>query len=368
MEELSNLSNCKVMVVDDVGANIDVLLEALSDDYKVSVAMDGETALEDIVENMPDIILLDVMMPDIDGYEVCKRLKEDPQTRNIPVIFLTALSDEQNEAKGLSLGAVDYITKPFNPELVRSRVKNHLKLKLYQDHLEKLVDERTNELQLTQEVVIQSMGTLAEYRDSETGGHIKRTQSYIKLLCERLRYHPKFCDYLDYKTIDLICKSAPLHDIGKIGVHDSILLKPGKLTKEEFEAMKKHTIYGKEAIHESSKTLGKNSFLVIAEEIAYHHHEKWDGTGYPQQLKGEAIPIASRIMAIADVYDALISKRVYKEPYSHEFAKNILLQEKGKHFDPDIIDVFIELHEKFHKIALKFADFDEERKKLSENK
>ncbi|MBF0226771.1 MAG: two-component system response regulator [Desulfobacterales bacterium] len=363
---MDTLSNCKVMVVDDIEANVDVLLEALSDDYKVSVAMDGETALEDILENMPDLILLDVMMPNIDGYEVCKRLKEQTQTENIPVIFLTALSDEQNEAKGLSLGAVDYITKPFNPELVRSRVKNHLKLKLYQDNLEKIVDERTRELQVTQEVVIQSMGTLAEYRDPETGGHIKRTQNYIKVLCERLRYHPKFSHYLNNATIDLIYKSAPLHDIGKVGVKDSILLKPGKLTNEEFEEMKKHTIYGKEAICASNQKLGQNSFLAIAEEIAYNHHEKWNGTGYPRKLKGEEIPIASRIMAVADVYDALISKRVYKEPYSHEYARNILFEEKGKHFDPEIIDIFIEIHAKFHKIALEFADFDEERKKLSE--
>lgn len=359
------LSNCKVMIVDDVETNIDILLNALEDDYIISVATDGQTALEDISENMPDLILLDVMMPDMDGYEVCRRLKAHEKTRKIAVIFLTALSDEQNEAKGLMLGAVDYITKPFNPELVRARVKNHLQLKLYRDHLEKLVAERTRDLELTQEAVIESMGTLAEYRDPETGGHIRRTQHYIKVLCEKLRYHPKFSNYLDDPTIDLICKSAPLHDIGKVGVRDSILLKPGKLSDPEFEEMKKHTINGKEAICASTKRLGANSFLDIAKEIAFSHHEKWDGTGYPERLKGEAIPISGRIMAVVDIYDALISKRVYKLPYSHEKAKAIMLEGKGGHFDPDIIDAFMEIDHQFHRIALEFADFDEERENLS---
>ncbi len=355
------ITNSTIMVVDDTEANVDILVETLGDTYDVSVALDGITALEDISENNPDLILLDIMMPGMDGYEVCKRLKEDEKTKNIPVIFLTALTEEHNEEKGLKLGAVDYITKPFNPELVKTRVHNHLDLKHHRDHLEELVKKRTRELQLTQEVTIESMGTLAEYRDPETGGHIKRTQHYVKLLAEHLKDHPKFRDYLTLNIIDLLYISAPLHDIGKVGVRDNILLKPGKLTDEEFEEMKKHTQYGHDAIISAEKKLGENSFLSIAREIAYTHQEKWDGSGYPQGLKEEEIPISGRLMALADVYDALISKRAYKPPFAHEKAVSIIVEGKGKHFDPDIVTAFEELKERFRSIALEFCDFEEER-------
>jgi len=360
-----DLSRCTILVVDDIEENIDILVETLGDDFEVSVAMDGPSALESVAENKPDLILLDIMMPGMSGYEVCEKLKADHETNGIPIVFLTAMSEEQDEAKGLALGAIDYVTKPFSPDLVKSRVKNHLNLKLHQDHLEDLVRERTRQLELTQEVTIESMGTLAEYRDPETGGHIKRTQHYVRLLAEKLKDHPKFRDFLDDKTIELLYKSAPLHDIGKVGVQDHILLKPGKLTDEEFAEMKKHTIYGRDAIALQEKKLGENSFLHHAREIAATHQEKWDGSGYPEGLKGDDIPISGRLMAVADVYDALISKRVYKPPFPHSKAVTIIREGRGSHFDPDMVDAFMEITEEFRKIALQFADFEEERETLS---
>jgi len=354
-----------VLVVDDTETNVDILVETLGGDYDVSVAMDGESALESVEEERPDLILLDIMMPGMDGYEVCERLKADENTRNIPVIFLTAMTEEQDEAKGLSLGAVDYVTKPFSPSLVKSRVRNQLELKRHRDHLEELVRERTRQLELTQEATIESMAALAEYRDPETGGHIQRTKNYVKVLAEYLKDHPGFKDFLDDETIELLYMSAPLHDIGKVAIEDRILLKPGKLTDEEFEEIKKHTIYGRDAIRAAVKKLGRDSFLRYAEDIAYTHQEKWNGSGYPQGLKNGEIPIPGRLMALADVYDALISKRVYKSPFTHSKAVAIIEEGKGSHFDPDMVDAFMELTEKFRQIALEHADFDEEREALA---
>jgi len=358
-------SNFIVLIVDDTETNIDVLVDTLGDEYDVRVAMDGEMALEDIAEEKPDLILLDIMMPGMDGYEVCEILMADSHTRHIPIIFLTAMSEEQDEAKGLALGAVDYVTKPFSPDLVKARVKNQIQLKKYQDHLEEMVQDRTRELLLTQEVTIESMGTLAEYRDPETGGHIKRTKNYVKALATHLSTKSEFKSVLDADTIEQLYKSSPLHDIGKVGVKDSILLKPGKLTDEEFEDMKKHSVYGRDAIKANEKKLGETSFLSMARDIAYTHHEKWDGSGYPRGVKGENIPLCGRIMALADVYDALISKRVYKAPMPHEIAVKIIKEGRGTHFDPQLVDLFLEISEEFRTIALEFADFDEEREALS---
>ncbi len=361
---MPDLSNMRIVVVDDVETNVDILVDTLGDDYRVSVAMDGISALEYIRETLPDLILLDIMMPGIDGYEVCRRLKLDKATWDIPIIFLTALTEEKNEAKGLGLGAVDYITKPFSPELVKSRVHNHLELKLHRDHLEEMVRDRTSQLLLTQEATIDSLGTLAEFRDPETGGHIKRTQNYVKCLAEYFLAHSQYKSLLNTESIELIYKSSPLHDIGKIGVRDNILLKPGKLIHEEFQEMKKHTIYGRDAIVTSENKLGDASFLRYAKKIAFSHHEKWDGSGYPQSLKGDTIPICGRLMAIADVYDALVSKRIYKPPFPHSKAVAIIMEGKGTHFEPNMIDAFEVLSEDFRKIALTFADYDEERQAL----
>ncbi|MBF0235157.1 MAG: two-component system response regulator [Desulfamplus sp.] len=360
-----DISNFTVMVVDDTEANIDVLVNTLEDMYDIQVAMDGETALEDIKEEPPDLILLDIMMPGMDGYEVCQRLKADESTKNIPVIFLTAMTDEKDEAKGLALGAVDYVTKPFSPDLVKARVKNQLELKKHRDHLEELVQERTKELALTQEVTIYSLASLAETRDPETGGHIMRTQRYVKILAEQLKNHPKFQDFMDDRTIELLYQSAPLHDIGKVGVPDSILMKPGKLTEDEFAEMKKHTIRGRDALRVAELKLGSNSFMHYAREIAYTHQEKWDGSGYPDGIKGEEIPISGRLMAIADVYDALVSKRFYKPPFSHKKALEIIKDGKGKHFDPDMVDAFVAIENEVRMIAIELADSEEEKAALT---
>ena len=352
----------KVLLVDDNTANLQVLRENLDGlGYKLLIAKSGQSALEIVRKARPDLVLLDIMMPEMDGYEVCRRLKSAEETRHIPVIFLTAMADAEDEAKGLALGAVDYITKPINPDLVRARVRNHLELKRHRDHLEQLVRVKTREVQLTQAVMIESLATLAEYRDPETGGHIKRTQNYVKALAVKLKDHPRFRDLLDEQTIELLYLSAPLHDIGKVGVRDNILLKPGRLEDAEFAEMKKHTLFGEEALHITEQKLGQSTFLRHAREIAGSHQEKWDGSGYPRGLKGEAIPVSGRLMALADVYDALISKRVYKPPFPHEKAVQIIQEGRGTHFDPDVVDAFLALEETFRNIALTFADCDEER-------
>lgn len=360
----------KILVVDDTPANIQILMETLKDEFAIVAAVTGQKALQmAAADPVPDLILLDIMMPGLDGYQVCEKLKADEKTRDIPVIFVTAMTDEENEQKGLDLGAVDYITKPFQPGLVKSRIRNHIDLKRHRDHLEELVRERTEELVRTQDATINSLATLAEYRDPETGGHIKRTQNYVKALAVKLKDHPKFSGFFDDITIEQLFKSAPLHDVGKVGVPDHILLKPGKLSDDEFEEMKKHTTYGHDTIFRVELELGgevEESFLRFAREIASTHQEKWDGSGYPEGLKGEDIPISGRLMAIADVYDALISRRVYKAPIPHSKAVEIIREGKGNHFDPDMVEAFLEIHEEFRQIAIEYADHDEEREALSQ--
>lgn len=357
----------KILVVDDTPANIHVLAETLRADYTVVAATNGYKALQLAVKKpLPDIILLDVMMPGLDGYDVCARLKGEAATTDIPVIFVTALTEAGDEAKGLALGAVDYITKPINPSLLKARVRNQLELKRHRDHLQELVDERTRELKLTQEVTIEAIGALAEYRDPETGGHIRRTQHYMRILATRLCQNPKYAPFLDHAAVESLYLSAPLHDIGKVGVPDSILLKPGKLTDEEFENMKKHADFGRDAIKSAERRLGENSFLRYAREIAETHHEKWNGSGYPCGLQEDEIPLSGRLMAVADVYDALISKRVYKPPYPHSEAVRLIVDGKGSHFDPDVVDAFLSIQDEFRKVALEFADFEEEKQLLRE--
>jgi len=303
-------------------------------------------------------------MPGMDGYEVCRRLKADENTCEIPVILQTSLVDAEDEAKGLALGAVDYITKPFNFDLLRARMRTHIELKRHRDDLEHLVRERTHELQRTQTVMIESLGTLAEFRDPETGGHIKRTQAYIKALALHLRCNPRYAPLLTDDYIEMLRISAPLHDVGKLGVPDGVLLKPGKLNAAEFELMKRHTVFGNDALRISEEKLGQGTFLHTAREMAYTHHEKWDGSGYPQGLKKDQIPLSGRLMAIADVYDALISKRVYKPPMPHAEAVAIIREGRGNHFDPDLVDAFLSIHETFRNIALTYADCDEDRQML----
>ena len=358
-----------VLVVDDTPDNLVLMSRLLRGLYRVKVANSGERALQ-IARGpeMPDLILLDVMMPEMNGYDVCRQLKSDPVTRNIPVIFLTARSDIEDEEVGLELGAVDYISKPISPPIVLARIKAHLALKASADFLrdqneflEREIQRRTQEAQAIQDVTIMAMASLAETRDNETGNHIRRTQFYVKLLAEKLQHHPRFSGLLTRATIDMLFKSAPLHDIGKVGIPDHILLKPGRLTPEEFEIMKTHTTLGLATIENAERQLGmKVDFLHYAKEIAYGHQEKWDGSGYPQGLKGEQIPPSARLMAVADVYDALVSRRVYKESMSHEAARDIMVQGRGTHFDPDILDAFLELETEFRAVADRYRDSDAE--------
>jgi len=367
--ELDFVEKATVLVVDDTPDNLSLMSGLLKDDYKVKVANGGEKALKIAQsDNPPDLILLDIMMPGMDGYEVCHRLKADPATRDIPVIFLTAKAEVEDEKKGLELGAVDYITKPVSPPIVMARVKSHIALKASADflrdkalYLEIEVAKRTREVMAIQDVTILAMASLAETRDSDTGNHIRRTQFYVKALADKLKPHPRFSATLTDHYINMLFKSAPLHDIGKVGIPDRILLKPGKFTEDEFEIMKTHTTLGRDAIQHAEDSLGTSvEFLSMAKEIAYGHQEKWNGSGYPEGIAGDAIPLSARLMAIADVYDALISRRVYKEGMSHEKAVMIITEGKGSHFDPDMVDAFIEIQEEFRAIALRYADSDED--------
>jgi len=357
----------KIMVVDDTADNLALMAGLLKDHYRVSLASSGEKALKLAHdEEPPDLILLDIMMPGMAGTEVCIALKDDPATRHIPVIFLTSMSATEDEQHGLELGAVDFITKPVNPPIVLARVETQLKLKLAADFLrdknsflEEEVARRTREVAAIQDVTIQAMASMAETRDNETGNHIRRTQHYVKLLAEHLREHPRFADVLTDAYISTLFKSAPLHDIGKIGIPDRILLKPGKFTPDEFEIMKTHCKLGRDAIQQAEDRLGmKVEFLTIAKEIAYGHQEKWNGSGYPEGLSGDDIPVSARLMAVADVYDALISRRVYKEGMPHAKAEQIMIDGRGSHFDPDILDAFIACADKFRAVAARFADSD----------
>ncbi len=368
-ETVYSAEKATILVVDDTPDNLMLISTLLKKFYKVKVANSGEKALK-IVESEfpPDLILLDIMMPEMDGYEVCKRLKANDKTKDIPVIFLTSKSDANHETKGFELGAVDYITKPITLQVVLARVKTHLDMEKMQmflrdqnSFLELEVAKRTAEIMAIQDVTIHAMASLAETRDNDTGNHIRRTQHYVKLLAEKLRFHPRFSHFLDdNKIIEILFKSAPLHDIGKVGIPDKILLKPGKFEPEEFEIMKAHPALGRDAILQAERELGIDvPFLKYAKEIAYCHQEKWDGSGYPQGLSGDNIPISARLMAVADVYDALISRRVYKEGMSHAQAVQIIKDGKGHHFDPDMVNAFLELQDEFQAIAARYIDTDE---------
>ncbi|RFO96789.1 two-component system response regulator [Rhodoferax lacus] len=354
-----------ILVVDDTPENLSLMMELLKDAYTVQLANSGERALKLAARvPHPDLILLDIMMPAMDGYEVCQRLKSYPPTRDIPVVFLTAKAEVADEKKGLEAGGVDYITKPISAPIVLARIKIHLALKAHadflrdkSDFLEAEVSKRTREVLAIQDVTIMVLASLAETRDSDTGNHITRTQLYVKALAQHLAAHPKFSSLLTDAYIQMLYKSAPLHDIGKVGIPDRILLKPGRLDAQEFEIMKTHTTLGRDAIEHAEKRLGiQVGFLSMAKDIALSHQEKWDGSGYPQGLAGESIPLPARLMAVADVYDALISRRVYKQGMPHEKAAAIIQKGRGTHFDPDLVDAFVVLQDEFRQIAARFAD------------
>jgi putative two-component system response regulator len=364
-DETTSIRSPTILIVDDSPDNITLINSQLTPSYRTKVATDGETALR-LMSNgsLPDLVLLDVVMPGVDGYEVCRRLKADPKTAGVPVIFLTARSDVDDEQAGLELGAVDYITKPISHAIVSTRVRTHLQLKAARDFLqnkseflEQEVQRRTREITAIQDATMVAMGSLAETRDNETGNHIRRTQHYLRALAARMSRHPALASFLTTETIGLLYKSAPLHDIGKVGIPDSILLKPGKLTTEEFEVMKTHTVLGRNAIIAAERLLeSPTSFLHFAREIAWTHHERWDGTGYPQGLRGPAIPVPGRLMAVVDVYDALRTQRVYKPAIPHETALGMIREQSGLHFDPDMVAGFLEVAGELADIARRFTE------------
>ncbi|MGB4946502.1 MAG: two-component system response regulator [Candidatus Competibacter denitrificans] len=354
-----------ILIVDDTPENLLLLSELLQPHYQVRAASSGRRALQVATTNpIPDLILLDVMMPEMDGYAVLAHLQADPRTASIPVIFVTALDRTSDEERGLKLGAVDYISKPIKPMIVLARVKAHIELKAARDllqnrnaTLEAEVAKRMQENLLIQDVSIRALAHLAEIRDPETGNHLRRTQAYINVLTQHLREHPRFADFLTEQNIQAMVKSAPLHDIGKVGIPDHILLKPGKLTPEEWEIMKTHSRLGRDAIEQAERDTDQPvEFLRMAKDIAHYHHEKWDGSGYPSGLVGEAIPISARLMALADVFDALIARRAYKAPFPFQKAATIICEGRDNHFDPAIVDAFQAEMDKFEAISVRHAD------------
>ena len=339
-----------ILIVDDTELNVETLMELLEDKYDLLASLDGEGALEIVEEEHVDLILLDIMMPGIDGFEVCRRLKTNPKTNNIPIIFITAKTDDESIEKAYELGGVDYITKPFRVREVLSRITNHLALSEQQHHLEYLVDQKTKELQKlnkeiedTQKEVVFTMGAIGERRSKETGNHVKRVALYSELLA---KYYG-----LSEKETSLLKEASPMHDIGKVAIADSILNKPARLTVEEYTKMQEHAILGYEMLKHSKRPLLKTAAIVT-----YEHHEKYDGTGYPRGLKGEEIHIYGRITAVADVFDALGSKRIYKEAWNNEKIFVLFREEKGKQFDPKLIDIFFEHVDEFLEIKNKYSE------------
>lgn len=346
--DLTRPTRARVLVVDDQPENCNLLrclLEAKG--MLVETVFNGRAALESIQQRPPDTILLDLIMPEMDGFDLCRRLKGDTDTCHIPIIIVTGVNDRNAFVRIVDAGADDVLTKPFDRGLLLARLRNALKMKrlhdlsvAHQHELEERVQERTQEIKRTRQVAVFSLAKLAESRDTETGDHLERIRAYVKELSGELALLPKYREIITEDFIQEIYDSSPLHDIGKVGIPDQILLKPGQLTEEEFEIMKKHTLIGGDTLRAADAEAGQHSFLAMGKDIAYYHHERWDGTGYPFGAGGREIPLAARIVALADVYDALCSKRPYKEPFSHEKAAAIIRAGRGKHFDPEIVDAF----------------------------
>jgi putative two-component system response regulator len=325
---MNQIAQPTVLITDDTPEDITILSNILRNTYRVKVATDGERALKLArTEPRPDIILLDIMMPNMSGYQVCRFLKDDLDTCNIPIIFVTAMDDVEAETRGLEAGAVDYIAKPFSPPIVKARLKTHLALHDQNRMLEEKVRLRTVELNTTRLEIIQRLSRAAEYKDNETGLHIYRISHYARVLAQAIG--------MSRENVDLIFNASPMHDVGKIGIPDRILLKPGKLDPDERAIMQQHTVIGAEIIGRHDSDL-----LRMARNIAHSHHEKWNGKGYPDGLTSEAIPLEGRIVAVVDVFDALTNRRPYKEAWPVENAIELIQQEKGEYFDPDLVSAF----------------------------
>jgi putative two-component system response regulator len=360
---MKDLSQCTILAVDDTKMNLHLLVNLLGDHFDLSVAMNGPSALKLVAQSPPDLILLDIMMPDMDGFEVLQRLKANSDTRDIPVIFLTALNEIGNKAKGFELGAVDYITKPFQIEEVLARVNTHLKLRLAQESLNRfnnqlqdLVAQQVEEINQSQLAMIFALAKLSHTRDDDTGLHLERVQHLCKILSTSLAEEPEFARDITPAFIAAMYHASPLHDVGKVGIRDAILLKPGKLSDQEFAIMKTHTTIGAATLESVFWQYPNNQFIAIGIEIAKYHHEKWDGSGYPEGLSNLAIPLSARIMSVVDVYDALRSRRPYKEPFSHQTAMDIIIEGNGKAFDPNVVQGIIKVQKEFDALHSQLAD------------
>ncbi|MCL2210595.1 MAG: response regulator [Treponema sp.] len=350
-----------IIMVDDNPANLRIGKNILSQKYAVATAPSAEKLFNLLENNIPDVILLDVDMPDVDGYQAIKMLKNKPETANIPVIFLTARTESDAELAALTLGAVDYIAKPIQPALLLKRIEIHLllehqrktleqqahELKYFNENLQKMVDEKTQSILSLQNALLKTMAELVEYRDDITGRHIERTQKGLRILLNEVIASNAYQDETKDWDVELLIQSCQLHDVGKIYISDSILRKPGKLDYDEYEDMKIHTHVGKQIMEKVEVLAQESDFLKYAKIFATSHHEWWDGTGYPNKLKGADIPLLGRIMAIADVYDALVSVRPYKSAYSHEDAVRIILEGSGTHFDPALVEIFKKVADSF---------------------
>jgi putative two-component system response regulator len=354
------LTKKRITLVDDDVTSLALGKSIMAEQYDVVTIPSGEKLFQFLGKARPDLILLDVDMPVMNGYDTLKRLKAQPDTQSIPVIFLTSMSDASSEIEGLNLGAVDYLSKPFSPPLLLKRLELHLKvvsqqqeLINYNNNLQEMVKARTKTVLDMQNSVLKIVANLVESRDEITGGHVERTREYLAILLDGLITQNLYTDEIKSWDRDFFLQSSQLHDVGKISIPDSILLKPDKLTNEEFEEMKNHTLFGVQIIEAIQKDTPESNFLSHAKILAGNHHEKWNGTGYPYRLKGTDIPLGGRLMAIADVYDALISVRPYKKPFTHQEASQIIIDGRGTQFDPDLIDVYISVSDKFDAMVKK---------------
>jgi putative two-component system response regulator len=345
----------KIVLVDDNPVNLKLARNTLMERYNVFTVPSAQKLFQLLEQTLPDLILLDVVMPEMSGYEAIGTLKSNPWTAGVPVIFLTSKTDTVSELEGFSLGAVDYISKPFSPQLLLKRVEVQIllesqkgELKNLNENLQHLVEEKTGEVLELQNAILVTMANLVECRDDITGSHVERTERVLRLLVEEMLEKGIYRDILDTWDINLFLQSSKLHDVGKIAIKDHILLKPGPLTREEFEEMKKHTVFGETVIEKLQQNTKESIFLTHAKIMAGAHHEKWDGSGYPRGIAGSNIPLQGRLMAFADVYDALISDRPYKKAFPPEQVVKIIAEGCGTQFDPGLKNVFVSASERFH--------------------
>lgn len=346
----------EILAVDDNAANLTTLNTILTPIYQVYLANSGRRAISFLHNTRPDLIILDIEMPDMNGYAIIESIKNNSQLSDIPIIFLTGIHDFRNETQAFELGAVDYIQKPINATVLLARVKVHLELEAYRKNLENLVDRKTEQLQKMQSITLQLLAQVTESRDENTGGHIKRTSAYVACIMDALREK----NIVSYEITKEFCmelaRMAPLHDIGKVSIPDTVLLKPGKLTDEEFDIMKTHTKNGGALLKSAMDENDDLDFLKIAYDIVISHHEKWDGSGYPYGLHAQEIPLSGRIMAVADVYDALTTERPYKKAMAHDAAMHLMGKLQGNHFDPVIFDVFAGIEDHILFIKEKYGE------------